>query len=143
MGRTKREVYGQYFESMLSCIQNYDFIDSLGHIDYIARYARFSDTEVHYQEFPDYIDAVLKTLAEQGKAIEINTRRLESKTTVTALTAIYRRFYELGGRMVTLGSDAHKFQDIGKHFDIALEVARSSGLVPVSFKARQPEYIVI
>lgn len=142
-GRTKREVYGQYFESMLACVKNYNFIDSLGHIDYIARYARFEDTEVRHEEFPDYIDAVLRTLAEQEKAMEINTRRVGDDATVLALSAIYRRFYELGGRMVTIGSDAHKYQDIGKHFDKALAMARSCGLQPVAFKARQPEYIKI
>ncbi|HMM22235.1 MAG TPA: histidinol phosphate phosphatase [Selenomonadales bacterium] len=142
-GRTKREVYGQYFESMLACVKDYDFIDSLGHIDYIARYARFADTEVRYEEFPDYIDAVLRALAEQEKAIEINTRRLDDDAAAEALCAIYRRFHELGGRLVTIGSDAHRPQDIGKHFDRAMAIARSCRLQPVAFKARQPEYIAL
>lgn len=139
--RTKREVYGQYFDAMLSCIASYDFIDSLGHIDYIARYARFEDSELYYSEFADYIDKILRIMAEQQKAVEINTRRLGRPDTLAALLPIYRRFRELGGRIVTLGSDAHTPRDIGNHFALALDMAAACGLKPVWFKEREPQYI--
>jgi histidinol-phosphatase (PHP family) len=140
-GRTKREVYGQYFDAMLNCAANYDFIDSLGHIDYIARYARFEDAELRYSEFRDYIDKILEVMVEKEKAVEINTRRLNRPETVAALLPIYRRFRELGGRLVTIGSDAHTSQDIGKHFAVALDLASAAGLKPVWYKERKPQYI--
>ncbi len=46
--KTKKEVYTTYFDFMLDCVQKYDFIHSLGHIDYIARYAPFADPEIYY-----------------------------------------------------------------------------------------------
>lgn len=140
-GRSKREVYGQYFASMLDCLDCYDCIDSLGHIDYIARYARFADPELHYSEFADYFDQVLTTVAAKQKALEINTRRLDQPETVAALIPVYRRFAELGGSFVTIGSDAHIPQDIGRHFPLALEMAEKCGLIPVWFEARQPRYM--
>lgn len=141
LDRTKREVYGQYFESMVSCLDSYDFIDSLGHIDYIVRYARFDNPELYMSEFGDYIDKVLAITAEKQKALEINTRRLGDRAAVDALMPVYRRFYELGGRMVTIGSDAHVPQDIGKHFDVAFAMAEACKLKPVYFKERNPNYV--
>lgn len=141
LGRSKRAVYGQYFDSMIACLERHDFIDSLGHIDYIARYAKFADPELHYSEFADYIDRVLGILAEKQKAIEINTRRLGSLETVRALMPIYRRFAELGGALVTIGSDAHTPADIGKYFPAAIEIAAASRLKPVWFENRAPHYI--
>lgn len=138
-GRTKREAYGQYFEAMLACAKSCEFYDSLGHVDYIARYARFPDTEVYYSEFADYLDAVLKAVASADKAMEINTRRLDKPGVAKALGEIYRRFRELGGRLVTIGSDAHRPEDIGKHFDMALDMATACGLQPVYYKERAPQ----
>jgi histidinol-phosphatase (PHP family) len=141
LGRSKPEVFGHYFDSMQACLDTYDFIDSLGHIDYITRYARFPDPEIYYGEFADYLDAILERLATLGKAIEINTRRLTSADTVAALLPIYHRFRQLGGRHVTIGSDAHKPADIGNHFALAFDMAEACGLKPVYFKNRQPEYM--
>lgn len=141
LNRTKAEVYGQYFASMLDCVGCYDFIDSLGHIDYIARYARYPDPEVHYGEFAAALDAVLRRAAEQGKALEINTRRLGNADAVAALLPIYHRFRHLGGALVTIGSDAHRPADIGNHFPVAVDIAAACGLKPVYFRERRPEYI--
>lgn len=139
--RTKAEVYRQYFEAMAECLESYDFIDSLGHIDYIARYARFADPEIYYHEFPELIDRVLATAAQRQLAMEINTRRLNQKETVNALILIYKRFYELGGRLVTIGSDAHTPGDVGKGMDVALAIAEYCRLRPVWFKDRKIQYM--
>lgn len=136
--RTKQEVYHQYFQSMLQCVESYDFIDSLGHIDYICRYARYDDKEIYYDEFSEIIDQILRPLAAQDKAIEINTRRLDNKASVEVLLPIYKRFAELGGRMATIGSDAHVTKDIGRGLQVGLAIAEQCGLQPVWFANRQP-----
>lgn len=136
--RTKKEVYSQYFAYMLECVKKYEFIDTLGHIDYICRYAQYEDTQIDYEEFKDYIDPILTTIITNGKAIEINTRRLNNKANIQKLIPIYKRFKELGGKWVTIGSDAHKVQDIGMYMSDALELARMCKLIPVYFKKRQP-----
>jgi len=139
-GRSKREVYSHYFADMLDCLQKYDFIDSLGHIDYIARYARYDDPEIYYSEFSDQIDQILKVIVDKGKAIEINTRRLTSAAAVKVLQPIYQRFYELGGRMVTIGSDAHTPTDIGGRLSAAQQLADACQLRIVYFKDSKPEW---
>jgi histidinol-phosphatase (PHP family) len=140
-GRTKREVYEKYFESMVRCVESYDFIDSLGHIDYIVRYARFSDPELYIDEFKDYLDRIFQLLIQKQKALEINTRRLADRKTMENLLTIYNRYWELGGRWVTIGSDAHTPGDIAKHFAAAFEIADRCNLRPVYYKNRDVHYV--
>ena len=140
-GRNKQDVYRQYFDTMLQCVTCYDAIHSLGHIDYIARYARFADPEVYYSEFKEQIDEILTMLAHKGKALEINTRRLSSKETIEILMPIYKRFYEVGGQFVTIGSDAHRVTEVGRGLVEGLEIADRSKLKVVYFKDGQPQYV--
>lgn len=139
--RTKKEVYSQYFAAMLECVKKYKFVDTLGHIDYICRYAQYDDTQIDYEEFKDYIDPILAAIAANEQAIEINTRRLNDKANIRKLIPIYKRYQELGGKWVTIGSDAHKPQDVGKYMHDALELAAMCKLTPVYFKKRQPVLI--
>ncbi len=137
-GRTKKAVYAQYYEAMAECLEKYDFIHSLGHIDYIARYARFPDPEVYYHEHPDHIDHVLALAAAGGKAMEINTRRLDSKERIAAIMPVYRRFAELGGKLVTIGSDAHRAADVGRRLEIGMDIAEACHLTPVYYQNGNP-----
>lgn len=140
-GRSKKEVYSQYLKAMLESIKNHGFIDSLGHIDYISRYARFHDKEIYYREFSEEIDEILITLIQNGKVLELNTRRIGDSNKGEILVQIYKRYYELGGRLVTIGSDSHTKNDIGANFDIAKEMADRCNLKVVYFKERKPYYV--
>ncbi len=137
-GRSKAEAYGEYFAAMLECVKTYDFIDALGHIDYIARYGKYVDAEINYAEFQEPIDLVLKAVVEKGKAMEINTRRFGEKKVIEALLPIYKRFRALGGEFVTLGSDAHTPDAVGNYFAEAIAFAEACKLQPVYFSARKP-----
>ena len=140
-GKSKGEIYQQYFAAMLECVSCYEGIHSLGHIDYIARYARFTDPEVYYHEFREQFDEILTVLARKGKALEINTRRLSSRDVIETLMPIYERFYEVGGRLVTIGSDAHRAEDVGKGLREGLEVAERTKLEVVYFKDGKAQYM--
>ncbi len=139
-GHSKQEVYSLYFATMLECVKAHDFIHSLAHIDYISRYARFADTHVYYDEFKEVIDPVLAVLAERGQALEINTKRVLTPEYMALLLPVYRRFAELGGRHVTVGSDAHRASEIGRDMKTAFDFADCCGLRPVYFKTGKPEY---
>lgn len=138
--KTKREAYEEYLEAMIQCLNLYDDIDSLGHIDYICRYATYDDKEIHYEEFSDHIDEVLKVLVEKEKAIEINTRRLALPGVKNNLFNIYKRYKELGGKIVTIGSDSHRSEDIGMNFKEAIDIIGRLGLKNVYYKERKPYY---
>ncbi len=132
----KKEAYREYFSSMVKGIKENPYFDSLAHIDYIARYSPYDDKELYYDEFEPEIDEVLKLIASMDKALEISTRRLDLESAERELRKIYKRFSELGGRYVTIGSDSHGESVIAKNFDIALNIANEANLNPVYYKKK-------
>ena len=113
------------------------FFDSLAHIDYIARYSEKINKRFHYRNYPREFDALLKALADRGLALEINTSRLGDDSAIGQLTPIYKRFGELGGKYVTIGSDAHTPWALGRYYNRALGLADIAKLKPVYFNRRE------
>lgn len=138
----KNTAYRTYLLSVLENIRLFDDFDTLGHIDYICRKAPYKDSQLYYREFPDEIDAIIKTLIQKDKVMELNTRRLGTPASARALLPIYQRYHELGGRYVTLGSDAHTPAGIGAHLQTAAAFADSCGLTPVCFRERKMQSAV-
>ena len=138
--QAKGAAYGRYMETVLACVKDYAAFDTLGHIDYICRYACYEDPEIRLADFADEWTAICQALIEQGKALEINTRRLDQKPALDALKALYRHYGKLGGKYVTIGSDAHRLTDIGRRLDEAWELAECLELTPVYFKERKLFY---
>ena len=109
------------------------FFDSFGHIEYVSRYNSIAHTIFKYENFAQEFDGLLKSIAEQDLAIEINT----SKFNPEVFLPIYKRFAQLGGRFCTLGSDAHIPENLGKHIHEASKFAQELGLQVVYFKERK------
>lgn len=139
-GRSKRETYEAYFAAMAECLKEHAFVDVLGHMDYIARYAPYENAELQYQAYNEAIDQVLEAAVATDTVLELNTRRLGDRLALKELTPIYRRYYALGGRYVTLGSDAHEAKAIGTAFAAAADFAEACRLEVVTFCGRQMEY---
>lgn len=86
-----------YFRAMTDLIKSHDFIDVLGHIDYIARYAPYAEPDIYYHEFTEQIQEVLQTILAQGVIPELNTRRLDSRSALKALLPVYKAYFDCGG----------------------------------------------
>ena len=136
-GKSKEESYGIYLRVMARELARHSYVDVLGHIDYICRYAPYEDKNIIYGQFHEEVDAVLRTALETDTIMELNTRRLGDKEAAEKLLPIYQRYYALGGRYVSLGSDAHTAQNIGMNFQVALELAEAAKLQPVTFTQRK------
>ena len=136
--KDKATAYQKYFEQMAQEIALADF-DALGHIDYICRAAPYDNPEIDYATFKAEIDAVLKIVVERGKVLELNTRRFDKSRGIEELIPVYKKYRELGGQFVTLGSDAHRVEAVGNYFERALEFIRELDLTPVTFHERKLE----
>ena len=134
--KDKATAYGKYFRQMAQEIALADF-DALGHIDYICRAAPYDDPEIDYETFHEEIDTVLKILVDRQKVMEVNTRRFDSERAIRELVPVYKKYRALGGRFVTIGSDAHKVDAIGNYFARALDFVREVDLTPVTFRERK------
>lgn len=139
--KDKKQCYEKYLKTMLSNIKLYDCFHSLGHIDYICRYAPFEDKEIYYNDFSDYFDEVFKVLLKKGKVLELNTRRLNDTSAFENMVTIYSRYKELGGKYITIGSDAHTPESIGINFEQAKLLVEKLSLKPVYFLKGKMEYM--
>lgn len=138
--KTKIQAYREYLFYILQCLKQHTFIDSLGHIDYICRYAKYENKELYYEEYKEVIDEILSILISNNIAIEINTRRFENRESINSLIPIYKRYKELGGQFVTIGSDAHFVNKLGKNIKIGFDIAEICNLKVVYFKERKLFY---
>ena len=138
IGKDKATAYHKYFAAMAEEAEVGDF-DVLAHVDYICRAAPYDDPEIDYATFKEDIDKVLKIVVEREKVLELNTRRLNTRRGLKEFVPIYSRYKELGGKYVTIGSDAHKVEAIGNYFDIAIDFVNELDLTIVTFCKRQLE----
>ncbi|MCD8391424.1 MAG: histidinol-phosphatase HisJ family protein [Firmicutes bacterium] len=142
-GVTDREAFLRYFDYALESFKTCADFDVYGHLDYIVRYAPEKDKNYSYAAFSDVIDEILKTLIESGKGIELNTGGLtRGMANPNPCPEVVARYRELGGEIITVGSDAHKSEDIGAEFDLARDILLRSGFEYYTvFKDRKPEFI--
>ncbi|MBQ3433726.1 MAG: histidinol-phosphatase, partial [Selenomonadaceae bacterium] len=101
--------------------------------------APYDDPEIDYATFAAEIDEVLMIVTDRGKVLELNTRRFDKNHAVEELVPVYKKYRELGGRFVTIGSDAHRVAAVGNQFERALRFAHELDLMPVTFCQRRIE----
>ena len=121
--RKDRAAFELYFHTLLDGLKMFDSIDTLGHMDYIVRYSPNKDTNYSAADYTDVIDEILNFIINKNIKLEINTANLAKGFTFpNPHTDIIKRYKELGGEYVTVGSDAHKACDIGYGFDKIREI---------------------
>ena len=142
-GKNEADVYGTYFSSILETVKNYQDFDIYGHLDYIVRYGPNKDARYTYDAYRDIFDDILKILIHNGKGIELNTGGLKyGLKDLHPSTAILKRYKELGGEIITIGSDAHTPSHLLNHFSRAEEVLKICGFQYYTiFQNRKPEFI--
>ncbi len=141
-GKTEREAYLQFFEATLENVMQLDDYDVAGHIDYVIRYGPNKAEFYSYHAYRDILDEILKTIIEKGKGIECNTAGYRKDIfQPNPIPDVLRRYRELGGEIITIGSDAHCCQDLGADFNRARTLLLSLGYTHYTeFKNRKPEF---
>lgn len=142
-GRREEDAFMEYFEYLLSNIKIFHDFDVLGHLDYIIRYAPHKNQFYSYDAFRDIIDAILEELIQNGIGLELNTGSIKSGLDApNPCREVLVRYRELGGEIITLGSDAHKTEYLAYHLEEMQELLRDCGFrYFTAFKDRKPEMI--
>lgn len=132
--KTRDQAHEKYFLEILKSIESYDSFCVQGHLDFITRYGTLDKKGfIDYIKYSDVIDEILKRLISKNKGIEINTsgiRYMENRFYPS--DNIVKRYFELGGEIITIGSDSHKASDIGKDFEKAYDFLQSIGVKYIS-----------
>lgn len=141
-GRTEEEAYREYFESVLENIQKFSNYDVYGHLDYVARYGPNKDADYSYAKYADLLDSILEALIDKGKGLELNTGGLrEGLRDANPCADVLKRYRELGGEIITVGSDSHNCSNIGHQFERACEILKECGFKYYTvFEKRSPEF---
>jgi histidinol-phosphatase (PHP family) len=114
-----------YWNALLYITHHMTPFHVLGHIDYLLRYQAISEEE--FLSWNDAMEALLKKLIEQGQGIEINAKGIQSLGRPHPPLKILKRFREMGGEIVTLGSDAHSTKSLSQHYEVMLDYLRAAG----------------
>lgn len=142
-GRRESACYMEYFESILENLSCFSEMDVYGHLDYVVRYGPNQNREYSYGRYQDILDEILRVLISRGIGIELNTGGFHyGLDEPNPCTAVVKRYRQLGGEIITIGSDAHVPSNIAHSFDKARDILISCGFRYYTvFKKRKPEFL--
>lgn len=145
LNKTKKEAYSRYLKDILHNVTNYDNYNVYGHLDYIIRYGHYNDKKLYYHDHSDLLDKILSKIIQTGHGIELNTSGYRKEFNEPHPNVeIIKRYRQLGGEIITIGSDAHFPEHLGYNFDVAYKVLKECGFKYFSvFERRKPEFIKI
>lgn len=144
-GYSRKEAYLRYFKEVLQNIILYNQFDVYGHLDYVVRYGGYDSKKIEYSEFKEILDEILTNLIKKDKGIEINTSGIRyGLGNPHPNVDVIKRYKELGGRIITMGSDAHKIQDLAKNFNEAFDILEDVGYKEIAiYHNRIPDFVKI
>ncbi len=118
----------KYYEYLYQCVNSFDNFDVLGHIDYIDRYFSESTILPDFDEYSSLVRDILKLVIEKGKGIEVNTAGIKyGLKYYHPKPQILKLYKDLGGEIITIGSDAHSPKFIGYEYKGAEKLLRELG----------------
>ena len=128
-------------EETLVCVELHNDFDVLAHLTYISKTrCHPAPRPVRYEDHREVIDEILKVLVRKGKGLEINTSGVDRCGDYLPPMEMVRRFRELGGEIVTIGSDAHRTNRVGQYSFAVCELLKDIFGHVCTFENRQPVF---
>ena len=142
--RTQRQGYERYLLDLTDMLRRVEGHYVLGHLSYVAKFAPFTENTMHYADYADLIDEVLHLLVSKGFGMELNTSGLKNNAGILPGLDILKRYRELGGEILTVGSDAHTPDAVGRWLPEAMEQALNGGFRYLAvYRHRKPVFFPI
>ena len=133
-GRSLAEIVAPSFDEVEAAARS-GLFDAIGHIDVVKRYLFPYLKPAALEAAPELYEPILRALVDSGTALEVNTSGLRYAIGVTfPHPAIVTRFHELGGRAVTVGSDAHRADQFSWGLDDGYSIATEAGFTELAFR---------
>lgn len=131
----------RFLEQTLACVQVHEDYDVLAHLTYIGKTACHpAPRPLPYAEHRAILDEILTTLVRREKGLELNTSGLDRCGGFLPTADIFQRFHQLGGRIVTVGSDAHRQDRVGQYSRQACQLLKEIFGYVCTFSRRQPVF---
>ena len=138
-GKTYDEAVRLHLETTLECVRVHEDYDVLGHLTYIAKCGANPRKELlRYEDHKPIMDEIMLELVKHEKGMELNTSGIDRCGGPLPTLDYFQRFYELGGRIVTVGSDSHDVARAGQYtHEMVAELKKIFGYV-CTFEGRRP-----
>lgn len=132
---------GAYFEEVLALAESGCY-DILAHLTYGLRYLP-SRSEVDLSPYLPVIDAIFDAVIRSERALELNGSGLKYEQPYTDPDfRLIERYYRRGGRLLTLGTDAHETRHLAKGLDTLEQMAKEAGFTELTYFVRhEPKFI--
>lgn len=142
--KSQSEAYRVYYEKLYEIVKNYSDYSVIGHLDIVKRYGGY-ENPLKDNDFVDIIEMILKEVIHNGKGIEINTSSFRyNLPDFSPTTYILQMYKDLGGEIITTGSDSHIPSTISYKFDYVYHTLQKLGFKYVTkFDKMKPEFIKI
>lgn len=138
-GKTVEQAERRYLEATLDCVRIHDDFDVLAHLTYIAKtHAHPAPRMVPYEAHRELVDEILRELVRKGKGLEMNTSGVDRCGGFLPTADYFWRFKELGGQIVTIGSDAHRSNRVGQYSFEACQILKDIFGYVCTFEDRKP-----
>ncbi len=131
----------QYYKE-LEEIVNIGCFDTLAHITYPIRYIKEGGHDLPLEQHYPAIKRIFEKIISKGIALEVNTSGYRKDLGCPLPDYdILRIYYDMGGRMLTVGADAHYIEDIGADVERTYGELKKIGFTHItSFTRRKPEF---
>lgn len=140
-GKTPYQAILRCFENTLRCVKHHDGFDVLGHLTYLGKCNANPDKQpILYNDYREVADEIMKILVQKGIGMEFNTSGLDRCGAYLPGTEYLRRFKELGGEIVTVGSDAHHADRVGQYCGEAVQIVKDIFGHVCTFAQRKPQF---
>ncbi len=139
-GKTQKQYNEQYYEEILRLVNSFDNYSVLGHLDVIRRYDL--NGEYEFEKVKPIVEAILKRVISQGKGIELNTSSYRYKLKdLMPSKNILKLYKELGGEIITIGTDSHYPEHVACHLQDAQNILQELGYKYFcTFNKMHPEF---
>ncbi len=125
-GKTQQAYNEGYYEQILNLVSVYRDYSVLGHLDLVSRYDRAGRYPV--QKLLPVLSEILKIVIRDGKGIEVNTSCYRyGLNDLTPSIEILKLYRQMGGQIITVGSDSHKKEHLGAHIPEAQRMLKELG----------------
>ena len=140
-GKTVLQAEQRFLEATLECVKIHEDFDVLAHLTYIAKtHCHPAPRPVPYDIHREIVDEILRVLAAKGKGLEMNSSGVDRCGGFLPTAEYFRRFKELGGEIVTIGSDAHRADRVGQYSFESCQILKDIFGYVCTFENRQPVF---
>ena len=115
-----------YFSRILEMVNNFDDYDVLCHIDYGFKTAYLIDNSISIKKYEDVITQIMKVVIDKNKTFELNTK-VQEVLPVEHTKYILDLYKKLGGKNLTISSDAHDVKRFRSSFDKYIPMIKEAG----------------